>query len=715
MLLLENIRDSNEFEERLSHTDWSMVLQSCRNGEVVSAYSSFIQKYLDVYNLCFPVTTCNQKSVKFDSEWMTADLLKLCKKKNNLYRAYLKTPSEKNKQKFKTCRNRFKTLKSATIKQYYSLKLQSCGKNLNAVWKIIKSLIGRSEFGEPCANFLGDDGNYISSSSEIADSFNKYFSTIGSSLADKIPPTKLSFSDYLRSPAVHSMSVMPATEAEIISIATNLKTSHSSGIDGVDPCLTKKTIKRIALPLTTLINSSLTLGIFPDELKIAKVIPLFKAGEKFKISNYRPISILNYFSKFFERIMHTRLYSYLSRFSLISNSQYGFRKHHSTYMPLVILLSKITEALDQGKHTIGIFLDLAKAFDTVNHEILLKKLEYYGVRGIQLKWFTSYLSNRLQYVCYNNTKSSITQISCGVPQGSILGPLLFIIYINDLPQVSKLFDCFLFADDTNFFASGYNLDTLFDDINHALVPIFDWFCANKLSLNLKKTNYLIFHHRNRSVQTDSCLYIHNMSINRASSCKFLGVIVDESLTWLDHICHVMKKISRNIGVLSRISYLVDMKTSLMLYYALIFPYISYCNIVWASNYPSRLKPLHVLHKRSIRVMFHIPWRSSCKFKFLEHKILNTYQLNSFQIGMFMYSYANNLLPAPFADLIVKSSDIYSYGLRSASHFRPALARTTLRSFSIGCVGPRLYLSIPSSITSSMSLFSFNNLNLIYYR
>ena len=244
-------------------------------------------------------------------------------------------------------------------------------------------------------------------------------------------------------------------------------------------------------------------------------MPIFKEGDHNKFSNYRPISVLTYFSKLLERLTYNRLLSYLNRFKLLNDIQYGFRQNHSTYMALLSLIDTLTNNFDNGETTIGIFLDLSKAFDTVNHSILTNKLYHYGIRGTSNNWFSNYLKNRFQCVHVNDTNSSYSEIHCGVPQGSILGPILFILYINDLSNSSKLSNFILFADDTNIFLKDKDPSTLSRTVNAELIKIQHWFMCNKLSLNVKKSHYMLFNTR----QTDANLIKIN-SFARVSKLNF---------------------------------------------------------------------------------------------------------------------------------------------------------------------------------------------------
>ena len=272
-------------------------------------------------------------------------------------------------------------------------------------------------------------------------------------------------------------------------------------------------------------------------MKITKVLPFYKSGKKNLMGNYRPISVLSSFSKILEKIMYNRLYSYLNDSNLFFQKQLRFREGHSTNHAHIQLINNVFYSFNQNKYTRGVFIDLSKAFDTVDHNILLKKLSLYGIKNNNLKWFSSYLSNSKQFIQAGAIKTSYEGITCGVPQGSILGPLLFIIYVNDLCNVSKILEPIMFADDANLFFSHKNIKDLFQAVNSELGKIFQWFNANKLSLNKDKTKYTFTH---KAREKDNlplklpALFINDKEIERVTSIKFLEVLFDEHLSWKDH-------------------------------------------------------------------------------------------------------------------------------------------------------------------------------------
>ena len=366
------------------------------------------------------------------------------------------------------------------------------------------------------------------------------------------------------------------------------------GYDDVTAQILKSCVLKVQQPLPYLCNKSLTEGIFPREMKVANVLPLYKSGDPMLFNNYRPVSLLCILSKVFEKVMYSRILNFLNHYKVLISNQFGFRKSHSSYMALMIMINELTNALENGDYVIGILLDFSKAFDTVNLEILLDKLYHYGITDNALQWFKSYLTERQQFVTYNGVSSHKKTIKCGVPQGSILGPLLFLVYINDLYHVCNKSIPILFADDVNLSFRGTDPKVMESDINTGLDRISLWLKVNKLSLNIKKTHYMIFN-RKKKCCCDVMLRIDKQLIEEVSETKFLGVIIDNGLKWKKHIQYTSKKISKGIGMIIKARHCLNTNALITLYYySFIYPYMTYCNHIWSCSAASNINKISVL-------------------------------------------------------------------------------------------------------------------------
>lgn len=308
--------------------------------------------------------------------------------------------------------------------------------------------------------------------------------------------------------------------------------------------------------------------------------------------------MLPLFSKIIEKIINERFQNFFSRYNVIIKQQYGFQKGKTTELALLHIKEKIIRNIENELFTIGLFIDFSKAFDSIKHDILLSKLEAYGIRGTAHKLITNYLTSRMQYTLYNNSKSAPGLIKYGVPQGSILGPLLFLIYINDIPNIQFTEDLILYADDTNIFFSGADISKLETTINKYLTELSSWLLANGLTLNTNKTKYIVFSSINRAQKTNIELRFQNNLIDRVENHKFIGVWFNQHMNWAHHVNKIRNEISKSIGLLSSAKRLLPENLKYQLYYALIYTKVYYCFLVWGNTTKTNLTYLQLQQKKS---------------------------------------------------------------------------------------------------------------------
>jgi len=432
---------------------------------------------------------------------------------------------------------------------------------------------------------------------EIANSFCKYFTNIGPELSKRIPAPHKTYEQYMKSdPPRNSLFFSPTDSNEIEAIIQIIKPKKSTGQDNLSSYLLKELRSAISTPLATIINKSMEQGFFPEQLKIAKIIPIYKSKEKDKFNNYRPISLLSSISKIYEKVIYKRIYTFVEP-SLYAN-QFGFRSKRSTVHAVMELCTDIIESLEKKQITMATFLDLSKAFDTIDHNILINKLYMYGIRGIALDWFKSYLTHRKHFIQYKAHCSPMNFIETGVPQGSVLGPLLFIIYTNDLPKClkNKNLKCLLFADDTTIYETNSEVTKLYDSLNDNLNVLADWFRANKLSLNVNKTVYMTFgnvklHTLNNPA---SSLKLGEEIIKHVTVTQFLGIYIDENLKWTEHIKHVKSKLASSLYAMRSTKHTLTENHLKTLYFSLFQSYLEYGISIWGGANETVIKPLKIL-------------------------------------------------------------------------------------------------------------------------
>jgi len=452
-------------------------------------------------------------------------------------------------------------------------------------------------------------------------------------------------------------------------VIESLKTKSSSGNDGLSTLLLKHVKLQGCDVLTIIVNQSLSTGIFPNKLKVAKVIPIHKGKSKNDISNYRPISMLPSVSKVFERVMHDQVYSYFNSKNLLYRSQYGFRKSRSTELAALELVESVLQEMDKSHMPINIYLDLSKAFDTLDHEILLYKLNYYGMKESAIDLFRDYLHNRHQYVHIENTTSIKLPLQVGVPQGSILGPLLFIIYVNDMVNSTKAFHPIVYADDTTLAASlnTLQLEDPHSDLglNTELQSVNNWMKANKLSINKDKTKAMVFHTPQRRAYYPQ-IKIDNVDIEYVDQFNFLGIIIDKHINWKAHGDFITKKLSKTLGIISRVKNIIPCNTLLNIYNSLVLSHLNYGLLLWGW----KCQKVLVLQKKIIRALSNSKYNSHTSPIFKNLNLLKFPDICRLHDMKFCHNRLNNILPEYFNDALILNPDhTHPYLTRSSHHLR----------------------------------------------
>ena len=680
------------------------ILQDTGNAD--SAMITFHDTYVSLFRSHFPMEDVRRRrgrGATVRREWMTIGLVRSCRKKAKLLKKYKRTNHHNDKKKYLSYLTVLKKILKNAERSFYADKFSLLTGNLKKTWSLITALLNKKPISE-ALSVINVNGNTITDKTTIANNLNNYFVGIGKTLASKIPPENVTYDTFLKKNFPNSFQIDGVSSSEIVDLVNGFEGKSSAGADEIPMSVLKSTILNVSEPLAKIINSSILTGTFPDILKISKICPIYKTGPKTEIENYHPISLLSSFSKVFEKIMHNRLMCYLNKHDILTNSQYGFRKNHSSCMSLIDLYNRISHACDNNQFAIGIFLDLSKAFDTVDHEILLNKLSHYGIRGLAKEWFASYLANRSQFVDLQGVRSTCQKISCGVPQGSVLGPLLFVLYINDIVASSSLLKFIIFADDTNLFYSDSDVVLLQRNVNIELSKLSVWFRANKLSLNISKSNYILFGHKlYPSVFT---VMIDNLILNHVNTAKFLGITVDEKLTWGPHIKQTATKIAKAVGAINRVKNILPQRLLLSLYYTLVYPHLIYCNIVWGGACDSHTGKLFILQKRVVRIIENCYYLAPTTPIFKNHSMLKLKDIHVFLTAQFMYKVKLRLLPTICLVMFQICLNKH-YATRMQNYFVYCVGRTSIRQKSINFYGPRLWHTIPMPIQQSVSLFLFN--------
>ena len=700
--------NNQSFKDDVSIQTWN----SLTINDTDKKFDDFLWRFEACVNRHAPLKNVTLKqNNKKNKPWFTHYILRLIRYRDKLFHKKKLDPLNGTlKRTYILFRNRVTREIRKSKKVYYKNFFNNNICNIKKTWQGIKEIINVNKPKASDIPYLKYKNKKIDSKPEMANAFNDFFTNVGPNLDKDIPRVKKPNCEklYLKSRVLQSFLISPTDQNEVIEIIDSLDESKSTSSHSIPIKLIKIAKHEILIPLVDICNSSFSQGCFPSKNKLAEVIPIHKDGPTEDVTNYRPISLLPAFSKIMEKLMAKRLSTFLELHSILFPKQFGFRSGYSTTHSLIDIVETIRHSLDNKKFGCGLFIDLKKAFDTVNHDILLTKLEHYGIRDISLQWFKSYLTDRKQYVSIDGTHSSVRDITCGVPQGSVLGPILFLLYINDLPNISKKLKFFLFADDTNIYFDSDNLKKLECIMNKELKKLREWLCINRLSLNISKTKFILFCPKNKP-KFPINITINKKPVGETDSIKYLGILLDSNLNFKKHTAELNKKISRALGILYKIRHCVPTSVLLNLYYATIYPFLLYGIEVWGNTCKTFLQPLLITQKKFVRMAtyndkfdINLGRYPHSKPLFHDLNILELHDIFSVQVAVIVYDHEKGSKPTTDIIKFTRSNSIHSYPTRysNSNNFnRPRCNTTQYGLKNLITEGSKLWTWIPSVIKS----------------
>ena len=676
-----NFKDNADFmlfREDFLKIDWLDKLE-IEKQDVNHSFNAFyeqIEKLMDKY---LPLKKISKKDFKRKYKpWITHGILASMKRRDKLFGKYIRTKSPDYKSslyiEYKTLRNKIIFLIKESKHNFYTHFFNKNKSNIRNLWKGINQIVNlKSKSYDNPTCVLDENGDSLTDPTDISNNFNTYFSSVAETILDERKYAgDGNFRKYMPKPLPNSIAVDPVDGNEISLIISKFKTNKATGPTSVPTDILHYLKYDIARPLCWIINISLSSGIHPDKLKIAKVIPIYKKGSKLQACNYRPISLLSNLNKIFEKIVFSRVYSFLDKYGSLYSLQFGFRQNHSTEHALINIIDKIQETLDTNlnspnkTYACGVFVDFQKAFDTVNHKILLEKLEHYGIRGPLKEWLRSYLTNRKQFVSILGFNSNISTINHGVPQGSVLGPLLFLIYINDLHLSIKSSTVYHFADDTSLLQIDKSYKKIQQNLNHDLKGLCKWLLANKISLNTSKTEIIFFKKSSETLPENIKIKINGQKLYRTTELKYLGVYLDETLEGSAHCRELLPKLRQAIGILAKTKDYLTKDQRLSLYHATFSSSLLYGCQVWATRNDSFLNKLQSLQNTAIRIISNTPKYDHISPIYQDLRVLKFKDNITLKNCLLIHDQLNDKLPKSFNAFYKECENIYTINTRGAS-------------------------------------------------
>ena len=684
----------NLFKQELSRVNWFDGSDSLNNiNNINEQLKNFLDKFFTIFNYAFPTQYYKNRPQNKKTSWISRETRELSKMVREMAAINKRINNTSYKIKYLALRKYYRD-KIKKEKRSFNDRRISNSKNINkTTWTIINQSRGKKN-NHKIINIVdpfSQNGRIISDKKELSETFNTYFiKGIGHT-----EPKREGFN--FGHQVSRSFFLFPTTPQEICKVIRTICNKRSHGVDDVPGTIIVETADVLASPLSVLINNGFLQGVYPKVFKESRVIPIYKGkGDSNSMNNYRPVAIQCHFAKIFEYCFNQRLSGYLEKFNLLTEHQNGFRGDHSTQTALGTALDHIYQALNDKQHVMGIFFDMSKAFDTVDHDLLLRKLDWVGVRGPALSWVRSYLVDRSQRVEMDGVRSDSQNIKTGTPQGSCLSPTLFNVFINDLPlSLSSKGYPVLYADDSNVIVKGSGIAEIAEKSNAAAQAMTTWCDLNGLNLNTKKSLAVEFAPKNKTINYSVLIKTEDRSIENFDSTKFLGVHLDQKLTWSIHISSLLSKLSSYSFLIRSIRDTVSMDTLRLLYFGLVQSTISYGIIYWGNAHDS--SAVFIAQKKIIRNMVKASPLCSCKEYFHSLNLMTLVSLYIYSVVIYITKHEHTL---------PRRGDIHGHDTRHRNEYHLPFSRLTVGQQHPSYIGRKI-LNKLRRITHEFNAAHFN--------